>query len=117
MDDKEYAFRFDAGVSSLSNTVSINDKESIATSLAMHFVLYVSKAELDELKEGMSLLGVLELLQNNMVVMRTLFTPQNCPLTASTMFDLFQIMWSSDRDAEEAVIVAWAEYLQCTEGD
>lgn len=33
MDNEEYAFRFDEGVSSASSSVTINDKEHIATAL------------------------------------------------------------------------------------
>ena len=51
--------------------MSIKDKELIANALGMHYVIYMSKAELDQLKEGMHMLGVLELLQKNSAVMRT----------------------------------------------
>ena len=72
------------------------------------------------MKDGLDLLGVSELLQTNATVMQSLFTPKTTPLTADAMFKLFHINWSptscSQRDSEEAVIVAWAEYLYSTEG-
>ena len=121
VDKDEYAFRFDAGMSSTSSLITISDKESIATSLGMHYVIFHAKAEIDQLKEGLRLLGVLDILLHNTDVMLPLFRAECIPLTATTLLGLFTINWSpatSDiRDTEEAVIVAWTEYIYSTEGN
>ena len=69
------------------------------------------------MKDGLDLLGVSELLQT---VMQSLFTPKTTPLTADAMFKLFNNQSPtscSQLDSEEAIIVAWAEYLYSTKGN
>ena len=38
--------------------ISIEDKKEVAMSLAMHFLVYKTKAGLDQLKEGLGNLGI-----------------------------------------------------------
>lgn len=113
----EYSFRFDAGVSMPSNSVKIEDKEKITICIAKHFLIYVCKGELDQLKSGMQHLGVLDLMFRHSALLGPLLTVSGIPqLTSSVLLELFNVDWSPEgsnqREIEEAVILNWTEYVR-----
>jgi len=71
LDSLEMSIRFDAGVCMPASSVNISQREEIVQSLIKHYVFHVAKAELDQLKAGLSLLGVHNLMMEN----RCLFKP------------------------------------------
>lgn len=89
--------------------------------MAKHFAVLEVKAELDQLLCGLSsTFGVLELVRSDPVLMKHLFihTPTS-PTTADDMYDMFTICYSpngsNNREKEEATIMLWVHFLQCTE--
>ena len=83
-------------------SVTIENRNRIALSLATHYLIYTCKAELDGLKDGLAHLGVLDLLRQNWSVLRT---SASCE---QPLLGLFTINWSprgsNRREDEEAVI-------------
>ena len=121
LDSEEFAFRFDVGVATPSHRVKLGDRTHIIRSLAAHFTIYSVKAELDQLREGLSVMGVLQLLKENAPVMCPLLLsqkPRN--LTAEYMIQIFDIKFSPQgsnrREEEEEVSMRWIQYLQMIEG-
>jgi len=78
------------------------------------------KAELDDIKAGLETLGVLKLLQQHPLTMRSLFVDTHDVLTADILQDLFTVEFSlrgsNERDKEEEVILHWITFLQEIEG-
>lgn len=112
--------RYDCGISKPTASIQDADREGIISSLCLHFVLLTSKAELDDMLEGLKCLGVLTLIRNNPVVTRQLFikgSPKH--LTAEEMFDMFtpnlSPQMSNLRD-KEAQLMNWANFLEVVEG-
>ena len=117
----EYSFRFDAGVSMPSTSITIKDKEDIAMCIAKHFLVYVCKGELDQLKNGLKHLGVLDLLLRHPKLLSPLLSVSRKPkLTSSDFLQIFDVQWSPQgsnrREDEEAVIFGWTKYVNDLEG-
>ena len=98
--------------------LSIQEKNSIISTMAKHFVVFEVKPELDKLLCGLSsTLGVLELLRCDPALMRPLLVhaPTN-PVTADDVFDAFIFCYSpigsNSRGKEEATIMLWVHFLQ-----
>ncbi len=121
LDSDEYSFRFDIGVSIPSSTALVN-KEGIALSIAMHYLVYRCKAELDQIKDGLRSLEILDLMAQHPTLMRPLFLESGKPkLSAESFLQIFNILWSpvgsNRREQEEAVIYGWTEYVHEIEGE
>lgn len=117
----DYSFRFDAGVSMPSTCVSIEDKEDIVMCIAKHFLIYVCKGELDQLKSGLKHLDILDLILRHPKHLCPLLTVSGKPkLTSSSFLQIFHVQWSPQgsnrREDEEAVIFGWTEYVNDLEG-
>ena len=87
----------------------------------MHYLIYISKAELDQLKEGLDYLGVRNVMCCNRLIMKPLLLESGKPkLTTTTLLATFEVKWSlqgsNQREKEEAVIFGWTEYVYDTEG-
>lgn len=65
MDSEEFSFRFDVGVSDPSMRLKFTDREPIIQSLATYFILVRAKASIDQIADGLSALGVLEMMKAN----------------------------------------------------
>lgn len=122
MDSEEFLFRFDAGVSMPSSSIAIDNKEDVALSLAKHYLIYTCKAELDQLKEGLSRMGVIDLVNRYPLLMKPLFLSSGKPkLTPTALLNLFQVCWSPTgsmrRELEETIIYAWTQYVYSCEGE
>ncbi len=121
VDSEEFAFRFDAGVTMPSTSVTLENKEEVAGALAMHYLVYSCKGELDQFKQGLSCLGMLELARRHPQLMRPLFLSSGkVKLTASKFLNLFKVCWSpmgsNRKDREDDVIYAWTEYVHSCDG-
>ena len=93
----------------------------IVKSCAAHFVVYSVKCELDQLCDGLSTMGFMELCWKKPGLMRSLFLPQHPPpLTADCMINVFSTRFSPQgsnlRETEEAVAMKWIHFLQMIEG-
>ena len=82
--------------------------------LAKHFIIYSSKAELDQFQSSLETLDTLNFMKKHAAI-KSLFAQRATELTAQAMLTLFEINWSQSgttaRGIEEAVIVAWSEYV------
>ena len=90
--------------------------------ICLHFLIYSAKAELDQLKEGLGTLNLLSTMQSHPLKFLPLLTAANqLELTADAVISLFIVeTWSpegsNDREAEEAVIFNWENYIRETAG-
>lgn len=101
--------------------ISIEDKKEVAMSLAMHFLVYKTKAGLDQLKEGLGNLGILRLIHQYHNQLKPLFLATGKPkVSASAVLSMFKVQWSpqgsNQKESEEAVILGWNEYVHDLEG-
>ena len=98
----------------------LEDKNRIAIDLAKHFIIYSSKAELDQFQRGLETLNVLTFMRKHAAYVKLLFAANTSVLTAQAMLALFEVNWSlpgcPQREREEAVLVAWSEYVMNIEG-
>ena len=117
LDSEDFQFRFDAGVTVPSTSLEIEQRDDIIRSLVMHYLVFSCKAELDQLKQGLSELKILQLLHTYPTLFKPLFVAYGKPkLTANSLAAIFNVCWSpkgsNQREDEEAVIYGWMEYLQ-----
>ena len=122
LDSDEFDFRYDIGVSQPSHTLQLSDRDRILNSMATHYAVKYMKAEVDQLKEGLKAMGVLDVIVSNPRKMRPLFVhhePATVHLTADKMIDLFtpvlSPVGSNQRELEEAVMMHWVNYIQMIE--
>lgn len=124
LDSEEFSFRFDAGVSTASSAVTIDDKNHLASAFLTNFLISSCKGELDQLREGLSHLDVLEVIRDypSLVLMKPLLLVSGKPtLTTKQLLDLFKVIWSPEglnsRVCEEAVIFGWTTYVDSCGGN
>lgn len=121
LDSEEFSFRFEFGFSAPSRTFTVADKDDIVKSLSLQYLIYANRAEIDQLKDGLQTLGVLQLMQQYFYLFRPLLQSTTKPsLTASQMLRLFHPMWSpigsNRREKEELIILNWTTYLNELQG-
>lgn len=98
-----------------------SDRDTIISSLCLHSVILMSKAELDQLIDGLKCLEILELLRSNPCVSHKLFVRSTANiLTVEYIYDLFSpslsSVMSNTRDKEEAQLFNWSNFLQLISG-
>ena len=114
MDTPELSFRFDA--------VDINKKSDIIQALLTHYFVHMIRSELEQLKNGLSMLGVLDLLHSHPSLLKPLFLAGDKPhMTCDHIIKLFCVCWcpsgSNHREVEESVILGWTEYIHGIKGN
>ena len=109
MDSEEFEYRFEAGVATPTSFISIEDKKEVAMSMALHFLVYKTKAGFDQLKEGLGNLGILWLIHQYRNQLKPLFLATGKPKVTSAMLSMFKVQWSPQgsnrKESEEAVIL------------
>lgn len=119
LDSDEFEFRFDCGVCQPTTSFTLADKESIISSIALHYTIYSCKGELDELKLGLSSLNFLDLLKQNDCI-RSLLEGRDSSLTTHCLQDIFVPQFSprgsNSRAAEEATMMFFLDLLHEIEG-
>ena len=121
LDSDEFDFRYDIGIAQPSKDLQLGDCSRVIKLCAAHYTIHSVKAELDQLCDGLRCMDVLQLIQQNLVLMRTLFMPQPPkPLTADSMISMFATKFSplgaNCREDEEAAVMKWVQFLQAVEG-
>ena len=101
--------------------IELSDRHDIVNAFAMHYSLISVKAELDQMVKGLEMYGVYELIQANKQLMRQLFVHfKPLTFTADMLFDMFPAKFSpvgsNAREAEEAALMNWVNYIQEIEG-
>ena len=120
MDSEEFSFRFDIGVSDPSTRLKFTDREQIVQSLAMYFVIVRSKASIDQMADGLSALGVLDMMRANPQAMRKLFLHRPI-LSVDYLLNHFKPRLSAPgtnrREDEEQLMMYWVNFLEMIEGN
>lgn len=119
MDSEEFSFRFDVGVSVPSTRLKFTDREWIIQSLATYLVIVKAKASIDQIADGLTALGVLEMMRANPQAMRKLFLHRPV-LNADYLLNLFKPRLSAPgtnrREDEEQLIIYWVNFIEMIEG-
>ena len=107
--------RCTCGISLPSVTFKLKDLPELIRNICLHFVIYVAKSELDQIKDGLRTLKLLAVMESNQLQFLPLFL--NChrqQLTADKLIGFRVQDWSpKDREDEEA---NWENYVRATEG-
>ena len=104
-----------------SQSVSIDDKGALSRSLAMNFVIYSQKAELDQIRDGFDCVNFSGLVKAHPCLLQPLFVAsgRQSP-TAAMVLDLFHVEFSlqgsNQRPKEEEIILHWNYYISELEG-
>lgn len=122
LDGDLFELRCTCGITVPSTSFKLKDVADIIRSICLHFLIYSAKSELDQLKEGLGTLDLLSKMQSHSQKFLPLFIATNqLVLTADAVISLFKVdNWSpegsNDREAEEAVIFNWENYVRETTG-
>lgn len=86
------------------------DRDSIISSICLHYTILVSKAELDDMIKGLKSLDVLSLLRRNPAATCDLFLHKTMtPLTAESLYSMFTAILSPQmsnyREKEESQLM------------
>lgn len=96
------------------------DKEKMVSAVALHYSVLCSLAELEQLRCGLHVAKVNELLEAYPEMFRPLFIHAPTKLTAQIVQDLYQVDFaekgSNRRKKQEALMMNWITYLQDAEG-
>ena len=115
----EFDFRYDCGIVQPVHSIQYSDKKKIAGAMIKYFSFIRCLPQLQQLKEGLCVLGVLQLLQENGAV-HHLFASAVPLLSSNELYDLFKPRLSpegSNRNVEEVTaLYQWANYLQAVAG-
>ena len=117
LDSDEYDFRFDVALSYTTNSISLFDRDRIVSSLASYFTVIRVKAQINQLIEGLHVLGVFDLIQANLQKSQQLFVHSKLkPMTADEILNIFtarlSLLRSNKREQEEKVVMQWVNFVQ-----
>ena len=92
----------------------------VSQSSLLAFLQTRVKAELDNLREGLEVLGVLSLLRDNPHILRQPFVAQLQCISADLLQELFEVQFSPQganaREKEEQLVLYWINFLHEVEG-
>ena len=102
------------------SSLSLKDESAVISSIAMHYCIYCSKGELDEVRRGLKSLGFLDVVSKH-PMMRSLFEHSHSSkvtteLVEETFVPEFSPVGSKTRAKEEAVMMWFTELLHEIEG-
>jgi len=121
LDDDEYSFRFDCGVTKASCVIPFSEKDKVVSALCLHFSTLVTLAELEQLKRGLMFQKLYCLMEEYPSVLRAAFLPPVIKITSELIQDMFHPIFSpsgsNQRQKEEGIIMDWIAYLEKMEGD
>ena len=115
---EEYDFRYACGYTKpVANLTTSNVKE-IVLCLALHFIIYSNKAELDQISEGLKLGGLIWV-DNEVNSLTGLFIQKSETLSARAVCLLFSPKLSEPganrREVEEEMLLHWSYFLSDVE--
>ena len=92
------------------------NREKLLAELCHYFVIDKVRSALEQFKEGLANLNVLQLMRSHPNLLEWVFCHGQSPLTSSTMDGIFIPSYSEEgtrqRDREEMVIMHWRDFLQ-----
>ncbi len=96
------------------------NKEDMVSELCHFFVIDIVRGGLDQMRQGLGTLGILELMKKNPGLIQEAFCAREKPLTASDVNDLFTPNMddpgSNKYPRQELTLMHWRDYLQDCEG-
>ncbi|XP_074659127.1 G2/M phase-specific E3 ubiquitin-protein ligase-like [Tubulanus polymorphus] len=114
--DENIECRFEMGFTKPSIFIKLSDKQKIVEYLALNFLVHRSKSELNQLLEGMSTLGVLDLIRKFPSSFEKVFSGAPSPMSVDYMTQLFHVDYSppgsNKRVEEEQIIMNWTFLLE-----
>lgn len=122
LDSPDFLFRFDCGCPMASSSLTLDDRGSLIKSIAMHFIIYSQKAELDDIKHGLDdVLNFGDLIRSHPTLFKPLFVASGrTVLHADSFLTLFEIEYSlqgsNRREREEDIMLHLNYYIQELEG-
>ena len=112
----EFDFRYHCGLSQPVTAFKLCDKERIVQLFSKHFAVARCVPQLEQLKQGLTALDVLQLMQDNPVAMSTLFVYNSAELKVDDLYDLFKPSLSPEgcnrREPELTALYQWGNFLQ-----
>ena len=120
LESDDYDFRYDVGISS-GPRVTLAERDQIVQSLATHYTVIAVKAQLDQIVEGLKVLGVYDLIKTHPSAMYNMLISLPKKNSTTTMIDLFQQPVFSEegsirREQEEQIVMFWVQFLYLIEG-
>ena len=114
------SFLFDTGFGFPISKVTLEDAPVIVKQAFVHFVIAPVALELSQLKEGLGLCKILQLIEHFPQVMKRLFVLDTKSLPKSAdLIDLFEIRYSADGSSdllkEQDVAKNWMDFLEDVE--
>ena len=122
LDDDLFELRCTCGITLPSSRLKFTELSELIRNICLHFVIYAEKSELDQIRDGLKILGLLSVMESNSSHCLPLFLGgHQVQLTADKLIGLFTIQgWSpkgsNDREDEEAVVFNWENYVRETAG-
>ena len=120
MASEEYDFRYECGYTKPTSSLNISSRDDIVCCLALHYTVYALKAELDQIKEGLQIGGLIWT-EDEAGSLMGLFCEETSPipLTAAQISALFPPTFSEEgsncREAEEEMTLHWGYFLRDVE--
>lgn len=122
LDGDQFDLRCTCGITLPSSSLKFKDLSELIRNICLHFVIYASKSELDQIRDGLKTLSLLSVMESRPLHFLPLFLG-GCQqeLTADKLIGHFKIQqWSpkgsNDREDEEAIVVNWENYIRETAG-
>lgn len=117
MSADKFEFLMDCGYSKPLRDCVLDDKKEMLECVILHFTRYRIRAELDQLKEGLTKVGVLPAIQRRTNLWKPLLChTESLKVTPDYIRRLFEPafseMGSNARRAEEDLSYHWEEYLK-----
>ena len=103
-----------------SSLPKFSDKGNLVSMIAKHEVLDKPRSALEQFKEGLKALGILDVMTQHPAEFETLFCHQGTILTANIVDNIFtpvlDPVGSNRRPRQELILMYWRDYLQDVEG-
>ena len=118
LDSPAFLFRFECGCPMPSQSVTLSDCDALVKSIALHFIIYSQKAELDDIGSGLDdVLEFGQLIRTHPTLFKPLFVASGrTKLHADIFLSLFDIDYSprgsNQREREEEVMLNFNYYIQ-----
>ena len=120
LDCESFSFGFDIGISEPAANVTLSGRDRIVRSIVTHYAILGVKAQLDQLIEGLKVLGIFDMIKAYPHTVYSLLQSQPEPMTATCMIDLFQPRFSEQgsnkREKEEEMMMYWIQMLELIGG-
>jgi hypothetical protein len=119
LDSDEFVFRFEVGVIDAAAKLGLEDCRRIVSTISKYYTIVQAKAQLDQMVEGLNVLGVHDLMKLNPHAFRKLMIEPDVQINADYILNLFRTDFSdagsNKRDVEEQAVIYWVNFIQLIE--